>query len=67
MRGSRTCQAEAEVRRSFVGSYGPLYQLLTWWGGLQFYSLKKELVDSGKITEKEFHDRILKEGPIPVD
>jgi hypothetical protein len=36
-------------------------------GGLQFYGLKKELVDSGKMTEKDFHDRILQEGNIPVE
>jgi hypothetical protein len=36
-------------------------------GGLQFHGLKKELVDSGRTTEKNFHDRILKEGAISVD
>jgi uncharacterized protein (DUF885 family) len=36
-------------------------------GGLQFYGLRKELVVSGKLTEREFHDRILREGSIPVE
>jgi hypothetical protein len=59
--------AEAEVRRSFTGGYGPLYQIAYMVGGLQFYALRKEFVDSGKMKEKDFHDRILHEGPIPVD
>jgi len=35
-------------------------------GGLQFKSLKEELVDSGSLTEKEFHDRTMRENSIPV-
>jgi uncharacterized protein (DUF885 family) len=65
--GHEYANAAAEVRRSFMGSYGPLYQIAYMVGGLQFYGLKKELVDSGKMTEKDFHDRILQEGNIPVD
>ena len=65
--GHERANAEAEVRRSFTGGYGPLYQIAYMVGGLQFYGLKKELVASGKLTEKEYHDRILHEGCIPVD
>jgi uncharacterized protein (DUF885 family) len=65
--GHEYANAAAEVRRSFTGGYGPLYQIAYMVGGLQFYGLKKELVDSGKMTEKDFHDRILHEGNIPVD
>jgi hypothetical protein len=65
--GHERANAEAEVRRSFEGSYGPLYQIAYMIGGLQFYELKKELVSSGKMTEKEFHDRILKENTMPVE
>ena len=65
--GHERANAEAEVRRSFTGGYGPLYQIAYMIGGLQFYGLKKELVDSGKMTEREFHDAILHEGCIPVD
>ncbi len=59
--------ATAEVRRSFNGSYGPLYQAAYLLGGLQIYSLHKELVDSGKLTDRVFHDTILRENRIPVE
>ena len=59
--------ALAEVRRSFAGDYGPLYQMAYMMGGLQFYALHHDLVDSKKMTDRAFHDAILKEGPIPVE
>ncbi|HEX4945164.1 MAG TPA: DUF885 family protein [Blastocatellia bacterium] len=59
--------ATAEVRRSFAGSYGPLYQAAYLLGGLQIYSLHKELVDSGKMTDRTFHDTILRENRIPIE
>jgi uncharacterized protein (DUF885 family) len=59
--------AAGEVRRSFTGGYGPLYQLAYMVGGQQFYALKKELVDSGKMSFKEFHDAILQENGMPVE
>lgn len=65
--GHERGNAAAEVRRSFSGDYGPLYQLAYMMGGLQFYSLHHELVDSKKMTNRQFHDRILHEGPIPVE
>jgi uncharacterized protein (DUF885 family) len=65
--GHERANAEAEVRRSFTGRYGPLYQIAYMIGGLQFYALKRELVDDGKMKEKDFHDRILREGSIPVE
>src|SRR4029434_8892220 len=46
--GHERDNATAEVRRSFDGSYGPLYQIAYLIGGLQQYNLHKELVDSGK-------------------
>jgi hypothetical protein len=58
--------ARAEVRRSFAGDYGPLYQIAYMVGGLQFQALHRELVLGGKMTEREFHDAILKGGPMPV-
>ncbi len=58
--------ARAEVRRSFAGDYGPLYQIAYMVGGLQFQALHRELVVTGKMTEREFHDAILKGGPMPV-
>jgi uncharacterized protein (DUF885 family) len=59
--------ALAEVRRSFSGDYGPLYQMAYMMGGLQFYTLQRDLVGSKKMTDREFHDKILKEGSIPVE
>ncbi len=52
--------AIGEVRRSFAGGYAPLYQAAYLLGGMQFYALHKELVDSGKMTNRQFHDAILK-------
>ncbi|RMZ02276.1 hypothetical protein D0860_07286 [Hortaea werneckii] len=65
--GHERATAEGEVRRSFSGSYSPLYQAGYMLGALQFYALRKEIVDAGGITEKRFHDRILKEGEMPIE
>lgn len=59
--------AAAEVRRSFAGDYGPLYQVAYMLGGLQFRALHRELVQSGQMTDRAFHDAILKGGPMPVE
>lgn len=59
--------ALAEVRRSFAGDYGPLYQMAYMMGGLQFYTLHRDLVEGKKMTDRQFHDAILKEGSIPVE
>ncbi len=58
--------AAAEVRRSFAGDYSPLYQTAYMLGGLQFRALHKELVESGKMADREFHDSILMGGEMPV-
>lgn len=65
--GHERDNALGEVRRSFSGDYGPLYQIAYMIGGLQFYNLHRELVDSKKMTDKQFHDAILHEGAIPVE
>ena len=65
--GHERDNALGEVRRSFSGDYGPLYQIAYMMGGLQFYNLHRDLVDSKKMTNKQFHDAILHEGPIPVE
>lgn len=65
--GHEYATAEGEVRRSFNGDYGALYQAAYMLGGLQFRTLRKEMVEEGGMNEQEFHDRILKEGPIPVE
>ena len=59
--------AIGEVRRSFNGSYGPLYQAAYLLGGMQLHALHKELVDSGKMTNRAFHDAVLRENRIPVE
>lgn len=65
--GHERANAEGEVRRSFTGGYGPLYQLAYMIGALQFYQLKKEVVDRGKLSLKQYHDAVLKENNIPVE
>jgi uncharacterized protein (DUF885 family) len=65
--GHERDNAAAEVRRSFETSYGPLYQAAYMLGGLQFRKLHDELVQSGKMTNRQFHDAILKENRIPVE
>ncbi|MDH3245353.1 MAG: DUF885 domain-containing protein [Saprospiraceae bacterium] len=65
--GHELANAEGEVRRSFTGNYGPLYQIAYMVGGLQFWALKEELVDSGKMSYREFHDAVLIENNMPVE
>lgn len=65
--GHERANATAEVRRSFNGDYSPLYQVAYMIGGLQFRALHHELVDAGKMTNKQFHDAILHQGPIPIE
>ena len=65
--GHERANAEAEVRRSFNGSYPPLYQAGYMLGGLQFQALHRELVVDGTMTEREYHDAILRGGPMPVE
>lgn len=64
--GHERSTAEGEVRRSFNGSYPPLYQAAYLIGALQFRALRHELVDSHKLTDRQFHDAILHENCIPV-
>jgi len=65
--GHERANAEAEVRRSIIGTYPPLYQVAYMIGGLQFKALREELVDGGRMTEKQFHDAIMLGGRIPVE
>jgi uncharacterized protein (DUF885 family) len=65
--GHERDNAAAEVRRSFNGSYPPLYQAAYMLGGLQLRALRRELVDSGRMTNRAFHDAVLKENRIPVE
>jgi uncharacterized protein (DUF885 family) len=36
-------------------------------GGLQFRALHAELVQSGRMTSRDFHDSILQGGNMPVE
>jgi len=65
--GHERANATAEVRRSFNGSYSPLYQAAYMLGGLQFRTLHRELVESKKMTDMQFHDTVLQNGRIPVE
>jgi uncharacterized protein (DUF885 family) len=65
--GHERANATAEVRRSFNGSYPPLYQVAYMIGGLQFRALHHDLVDTGRMTDRQFHDTILQGGIMPVE
>jgi hypothetical protein len=58
--------ATAEIRRSFQGGYGPLYQAAYLLGGLQLRALRREIVDTNQMTQKAFHDEILRQGSMPI-
>ena len=59
--------AAGEVRRSFESTYAPLYQAAYMLGALQFRTLRKELVDSSRMSERAFHDAVLHLNSIPVE
>ncbi|RJE18126.1 hypothetical protein PHISCL_09542 [Aspergillus sclerotialis] len=65
--GHERSTAEGEVRRSLTGDYSPLYQAGYMLGALQIYSLRKEMVDTGRVAEADFHDRFLKENRMPIE
>lgn len=59
--------ATGEVRRSFNGDYSPLYQVGYMMGALQLRALYAELVASGRMAERDFHDEILRGGMMPIE
>jgi uncharacterized protein (DUF885 family) len=65
--GHEVDNATAEVRRSFSGQDGPLYQAAYLLGGLQIRALHQELVGTGMMTNRAFHDAVLKENRIPIE
>ncbi len=65
--GHERANATAEVRRSFDGSYSPLYQVAYMMGGLQIRALHQELVGSRRMTDRQFHDAILQGGNMPIE
>jgi uncharacterized protein (DUF885 family) len=65
--GHEKDNATAEVRRSFTGNYSPLYQCAYMLGGLQLRALRRELVESDKMTDRAFHDAVLRQNSIPIE
>jgi len=65
--GHERASATGEVRRSFNGAYSPLYQAGYMLGALQIRALYTQLVVTGKMPEKDFHDNILKGGTMPIE
>jgi uncharacterized protein (DUF885 family) len=70
--GHERKNAEAEVRRSVGGDYGPLYQAAYMLGGLQIRALHAELVGEGaaegaRLGERDFHDAVLRQNAIPIE
>ena len=62
-----TANAAGEVRRSFSGGYSPFYQVDFMIGSLQFMALRNDIVSSGKMTVKQFHDAVPRENSMPVE
>lgn len=68
--GHERDNATVEARAHLSGmAYGgrPLAQISYLTGGLQLRALSRELVDTGKMTAKEFHDAVLRENSIPIE
>ena len=59
--------ATGEVRRSFNGDYSPLYQVGYMMGAIQLRTLYADLVKTGKMKERDFHDNILQGGIMPIE
>ncbi len=65
--GNERANAESEIRGPLSGNSNPLYQVAYLTGGRQFYALKKEFVDSKKMSYKSFHDQIMQLNAMPVE
>jgi len=65
--GHERANAESEIRGPLSGNSNPLYQVAYLTGGFEFYALKKELVDSGKMSYKQFHDAVMSLNEMPVE
>jgi hypothetical protein len=65
--GHERRNATAEVRRSIQGGYPPLYQCAYMLGALQFRAMHRNLVGGGKMTERQFHDTVLRQNSMPIE
>jgi hypothetical protein len=67
--GHERDNATAEVRRSFESAQyanQPLYQAAYLLGGLQLRGLRKQLVDTKILSNRQFHDEIMRQGNMPM-
>jgi uncharacterized protein (DUF885 family) len=65
--GHERLGATSEVRRYISDGVPPLYQCAYMTGALQLRALHREIVGAGKMTEREFNDKLLTYGPIPIE
>lgn len=65
--GHERKNAESEIRGPLSSNSNPLYQVGYLTGGRQFYALKEEMVNQGKMGIKEFHDKVIKLNALPVE
>jgi hypothetical protein len=65
-RDNATVEAKAHLSGRAYGGR-PLAQISYLFGGLQMRALSRELVKSGKMSAKAFHDAALREGSIPIE
>lgn len=59
--------ATSEVRRYIGPDYSPLYQCGYMIGAMEIRALHREMVESGKMNDRAFNDRMLTYGPIPIE
>ena len=64
--GHERLGATNEVRRYISDGYSPLYQCGYLIGGLQLRALREEVLARKLMSEREFHDRLLTYGAIPI-
>jgi len=65
--GHERDNATSEVRRYVGDGYSPLYQCAYLVGGLQLHALWEELVPTGRMSERDLHDAVLRQNAIPVE
>jgi uncharacterized protein (DUF885 family) len=65
--GHEKLGATSEVRRFIAGNYSPLYQCGYMIGGLQLNALRKEIVGTAKMSEKQFNDTVLTYNAMPIE
>jgi hypothetical protein len=63
--GHEKLGARGEVKRFIQAE--PLYQVGYLIGGRQILALHDEMVGPGKLSERQFHDAVLDQGPMPIE